>query len=234
VRRRALLAAPLLLGAHRMVRWGYQPERILLVGDSILAGITDVSVQTPGIVPELSRVLASRGVEHQTVNVAVPGWRAEHWVSPTYAVRPPAAPGRPRVDRLTAVLREHQPTTVLVELGTNERPDSAAAVEHLRTLYATIVARVHAVGARLVMARQIQISIEDGTGIQDRERLVNAEVLAPIVARYELAGPDFTLLGQTGLSTDRIHPSWPEGHTARGRMWADAGWPEQGVSWPGE
>lgn len=218
-------------GASVVRRDGYTHEKIMIVGDSMSA--------EPGYGPELSRRLTAAGIEHTIVNVAVPGHRAQDWVTPSTGARAPGAgPGRPVADKLTEALRLHRPTTVLLELGTNEqldahRPDLAAETDRMRTLYATLAQRVNAAGARLVMAIGIQISQPVSIGLQDREDRLNRRVLDQLWERYGPQGTyavglidarvDWRPLGQTGIGPDGVHPD-AAGWELRGRAWAAAGW----------
>ncbi len=168
--------------------WGASPHRILVVGDSLSAeyGI----VRGTGWVALLGARLAERKLDASVVNASISG--------------DTTSGGR---SRLPALLRQHKPTLVILELGGNDAL-RGLPIEQTRANLAEMARAARAAGAKVLVVG-MQVPPNYGRRYSDDFAALFASVakseqaaLVPFLLAGVADGPQAVEMFQA----DRIHP----------------------------
>jgi lysophospholipase L1-like esterase len=202
------------LTASRALKWGFeniQEVNILCIGDSITAGM-DRGQQTPGYQNPLLQILNGKNIMATMVTEAMPGAKTSYWV-----------------DRIF-INRLNRPDLILFATGTNERPFDEGIAAFV-TAYRACIKKMKpwSFNNPKVIGAHIQYSIEDGTGVVDREIEVN-KALANLQHLCDGFADFRTIPSTPEYLPDKIHPSYPLGYTTMAEKWYDVIAPV--MDWP--
>lgn len=163
-----------------------QAQSLLVVGDSISAGYgLDVN---RGWVALLQQRLHESGSSYQVVNASISG--------------DTTAGGR---NRLPALLQQHKPALVVIELGGNDGL-RGLSLEHMQTNLAAMVAMAQEQGSQVLL---LGMRIPPNYGPRYSEGFY--QVYQQLAAKQQIALVDFFLEGVGGvegmIQQDGIHPT---------------------------